>query len=58
LREGFGFITPSDGAGNLFFFHASVLNADFNELRVGDEVSYKIGNNDKGICAVDVEIVT
>jgi cold shock CspA family protein len=57
LREGYGFITPNDGAGNLFFFHASVLNADFNELRVGDEVTYKIGNNDKGVCAVDVEIV-
>ena len=57
LREGFGFITPNDASGNLFFFHASVLNADFNELRVGDEVSYKIGNNDKGVCAVEVEIV-
>jgi cold shock CspA family protein len=57
LREGFGFITPNDGSGNLFFFHASVLNADFNELRVGDEVNYKIGNNDKGVCAIDVEIV-
>lgn len=57
LREGFGFITPSDGSANLFFFHASVLNADFNELRVGDEVTYRIGNNDKGMCAVDVEFV-
>lgn len=57
LREGFGFITPSDGTNNLFFFHASVLNADFNELRVGDEVHYRIGNNDKGPCAVDVEFV-
>lgn len=57
LREGFGFITPSDGTPNLFFFHASVLNADFNELRVGDEVHYRIGTNDKGICAVDVEFV-
>ncbi len=57
LREGFGFITPSDGSNNLFFFHASVLNADFNELRVGDDVTYKIGNNDKGPCAVEVELV-
>ena len=57
LREGFGFITPSDGSSNLFFFHASVLNADFNELRVGDDVRYKIGTNDKGPCAVDVEFV-
>lgn len=58
LREGFGFITPNDGSGNLFFFHASVLNADFNELRVGDDIHYKIGNNDKGPCAVDVELLT
>ena len=58
LREGFGFITPGDGSSNLFFFHASVLNADFNELRVGDDVSYKIGTNDKGPCAVDVEFVS
>jgi cold shock CspA family protein len=57
LREGFGFITPGDGSSNLFFFHASVLNADFNELRVGDDVSYRIGSNDKGPCAVDVEFV-
>lgn len=57
LREGFGFITPNDGSSNLFFFHASVLNADFNELHVGDDVSYKIGTNDKGPCAVDVERV-
>ncbi|MCX7111903.1 MAG: cold shock domain-containing protein [Proteobacteria bacterium] len=57
LKEGFGFITPNDGAENLFFFHASVLNADFNELRVGDEMTYKIGHNDKGVCAVEVEIV-
>ncbi len=57
LKEGFGFITPNDGAENLFFFHASVLNADFNELRVGDDMTYKIGHNDKGVCAVDVEIV-
>ncbi|MFM8331993.1 MAG: NYN domain-containing protein [Candidatus Methylumidiphilus sp.] len=57
LREGFGFITPSDGSSNLFFFHASVLNADFNELRVSDDVHYRIGNNDKGVCAVDVELI-
>lgn len=55
LREGFGFITPEDGSTNLFFFHASVLNKDFNELHVGDEVIYRLGTNDKGACAVDVE---
>ena len=58
IREGFGFITPHDGSANLFFFHASVLNADFNELHVGDEVTYRISNNDKGPCAINVELVT
>jgi cold shock CspA family protein len=41
----------------LFFFHAEVMNADFNDLRVGDPVEYAIGSNDKGPCAVAVYVV-
>jgi cold shock CspA family protein len=54
LKNGFGFIAPSAGGPNLFFFHAEVTNADFNDLRVGDPVKYGIGRNDKGPCAVEV----
>ena len=55
LKEGFGFITPSSGSATVFFFHAEVQNADFNDLKVGDKVRYKIGKNEKGPCAVAIE---
>lgn len=58
LKEGYGFITPSTGAPNLFFFHAEVLNCDFNELKPGDRVRYRLGQNTKGTCAIEVEIVS
>ena len=58
LKEGFGFITPDEGGANLFFFHTAVLNADFAELKIGDEVEYEMGSNDKGACAVQVKVVS
>jgi cold shock CspA family protein len=54
LKEGFGFITPLEGGQNLFFFHAEVWNAEFNELHIGDMVEYQLGKNDKGPCAVKI----
>ncbi|MBK1673936.1 cold-shock protein [Ectothiorhodospira shaposhnikovii] len=57
LKEGFGFITPTVGGSNLFFFHASVLNADFAELKIGDCVEYEMGTNEKGPCAVSIKVV-
>jgi cold shock CspA family protein len=57
LKSGFGFITPDNGGANLFFFHAQVVNTDFNELRIGDPVKYALGSNDRGPCAIDVHLV-
>ena len=48
---------PSIGRANVFFFHAEVTNADFNELKEGDKVLYRHGKNDKGVCAVDIEVL-
>jgi cold shock CspA family protein len=56
LKNGFGFITPSMGGPNLFFFHDEVINADFNDLHAGDSVRYGLGKNEKGVCAVDVYV--
>jgi cold shock CspA family protein len=56
LKSGFGFITPASGGPNLFFFHAEVINADFNDVRIGDPVKYAIGKNDRGPCAVDIHV--
>lgn len=57
VKEGYGFITPSAGGSNLFFYHTAVANADFAELRIGDPVEYEIGFNEKGQCAINVTLV-
>jgi cold shock CspA family protein len=57
VKEGYGFITPAAGGHNLFFFHASVREGDFNDLGPGDRVRYRVGTNERGPCAVDVERV-
>lgn len=57
IKDGFGFITPDAGGNNLFFFHTSLLNADFSELSIGEKVSYEMGQNDRGPCAVRVRVV-
>ncbi len=56
LKEGYGFIVPGGGGPDVFFFHLQVTNADFNELAVGDKVRYSLGRNERGPCAVDIEV--
>jgi len=57
LKEGFGFITPFNGGTNLFFFHNSVVNTEFAALKIGDQVEYRLGSNDKGACAIEVKVM-
>jgi cold shock CspA family protein len=57
IKDGFGFITPLLGGDNLFFFHTSVANADFMELKTGDVVEYEMGRNERGPCAINVRVV-
>lgn len=42
-QKGYGFI--STDADNIFFYYKSVLDVDFQDLRIGDTVSYTIGYN-------------
>ncbi|WAC11237.1 NYN domain-containing protein [Dyadobacter pollutisoli] len=46
LKNGFGFI--KNPPNNLFFHHSSVVNADFNDLKVGDRVRFAIEKNQNG----------
>jgi cold shock CspA family protein len=55
LKDGYGFITPAGGGPNLFFFHDSMRGGDFNELALGDRVRFRLGANQRGACAIDVE---
>lgn len=46
IHNRYGFIAYPDN--NLFFYHSDVLDADFDDLNVGDEVEFDIEQNDKG----------
>lgn len=45
LKEGYGFI--SYPPNNLFFHYSEVENVDFNDLRVGDPIQFRIGVNEE-----------
>ncbi len=62
LKNGYGFIAPEreqqqNESKNLFFFWEDVANCDFNELRIGDRVSYIEGHNERGECAREVRLI-
>lgn len=56
VKSGYGFIKyPPE---NLFFHYESVIGSDFNDLEPGDQVRFKIVNNERGEdVAMDVELV-
>jgi cold shock CspA family protein len=53
IKEGYGFVQTEIPGKNLFFFWEDVLG-DFNDLRPGDLVEYKLGMNQKGECAKEI----
>jgi cold shock CspA family protein len=57
LKEGYGFI--SYPPNNLFFHYSEVDNVDFNDLQIGDTVSFVLGNNDETgqEIAIDVNLI-
>ncbi len=55
LRDnGFGFITPEDGGKDVFFHSTEVQGTTFNELNVGDVVTFEMADSDRGPKAVGV----
>jgi uncharacterized LabA/DUF88 family protein/cold shock CspA family protein len=56
LKGGFGFIKFPPN--NLFFHFHNLIDTDFNDLEVGDKVSFTIDKNDKGEqVAKDVKLI-
>ena len=54
--RGFGFI--DNGSGTDMFFHSSsVEGMRFEELNVGQRVSYSVGQGPKGPCAKNVRMI-
>lgn len=58
LKNGYGFITSEETEGDTFFHAASLKDADFSSLNVGDTLSFEIGDGNNGKKqAVDVVVV-
>ncbi len=52
--KGFGFITIEGEAKDLFFHNSELRGVSFDELKVGDKVSFEKGESPKGPNAVNV----
>ncbi|GAA4459800.1 hypothetical protein GCM10023189_33950 [Nibrella saemangeumensis] len=56
LKTGYGFINFPPN--NLFFHHTSLLDVDFNELQIDDQVEFRIDKNAEGKdIAIDVRLI-
>ncbi|GAB3554238.1 hypothetical protein GCM10027577_38790 [Spirosoma fluminis] len=56
LKTGYGFVNYPPN--NLFFHYTSLIDTDFNELQVDDEVEFSVGKNAEGKdIAVDVRLL-
>lgn len=56
-EDGYGFIATPDGS-ELYFHRNSVVDADFDRLRVGDQVRFAAEAGEKGPQASTVHLVT
>ncbi len=54
-ERNFGFITPQDGAEDLFFHANSLEGVDFDQLKEGDAITFEIEKTPKGNAAVHVK---
>lgn len=55
--KGYGFITPEDGAKDLFVHHSGIVADGFRTLAEGSRVEYEAEAGDKGPKAVNVRPV-
>ncbi len=52
--KGFGFITPDDGADDLFVHHTEIKTSGYASLDEGQQVEFVVGQGKKGPCATNV----
>ncbi len=56
LKSGYGFINYPPN--NLFFHYSTLLDVDFNELQIDDQVEFRVGQNAEGKdIATDVRLI-
>lgn len=52
--KGYGFITPSDGGQDVFVHYRQIQGQGFRTLEEGQQVSFDIGQGQKGLQAENV----
>jgi CspA family cold shock protein len=55
-EKGFGFITVEGQEKDLFFHSNDLVGVAFDELNVGDRVTFEIAESDKGPNAKNVQL--
>ncbi len=56
-QKGYGFITPEDGAKDLFVHHSSIQGTGFKSLKDGQLVEFEVTEGTKGPQATNVTAV-
>lgn len=56
-ERGFGFIAREGEAKDLFFHSKELKGVEYNDLKVGDAVTFDVVSNEKGPAAVNVSRV-
>jgi len=57
-EKGFGFITREGEEKDLFFHSKDLVGVTFDELKVGDTLSFEVAQGEKGPSAKDVSRVS
>jgi CspA family cold shock protein len=55
--KGYGFISPDEGAEDIFVHHSGIAGTGFKSLEEGAKVSYEAAQGRKGMQAQDVSKV-
>ena len=53
-EKGFGFITPDDGASDLFVHHSEIQMSGYRTIDEGQRVQFDVQQGQKGLQAVQV----
>lgn len=56
-KKGIGFVSKDDGTGDLFVHWSNIVMEGFKTLKPGQTVSYELGENHKGVQAINIKVL-
>jgi len=56
-KKGIGFVAKDDGTGDLFVHWSNIVMEGFKTLKPGQTISYELGENHKGIQAINIKVL-